>query len=118
MQNFDIWYLAAQSSSLFNRQIELSNFEDTMDAFDVQIYRADTKSLVHLFNPSQSPFASYNRGDFLDLRPQGKGVWEIQTIGFAVIENGSNRVHRTSLVVNALSRPLKALGDDDAIPWA
>ncbi len=89
-----------------------------MDAFDVQVYRADTKAPVHFFPPTQSLSASYNRGDFLDLRPQGKGVWEIQTIGFSVYENGANRVHRTTLVVNALNRPFKVTGDDDAIPWA
>lgn len=89
-----------------------------MDAFDVQVYKADTKTLVHVFSPSQSPFASYNRGDYLDLRPQGKGIWEIQTIGVAVVEKGTDRLHRTSLVVNALNRTLKASGDDDPIPWA
>lgn len=89
-----------------------------MDAFDVQIYRADTKTLVHVFPPTQSLAASYNRGDFLDLRQQGKGVWEIQTIGFSVFENGTNRVHRTTLVVSAVTRPFKASGDDDPIPWA
>jgi hypothetical protein len=46
-----------------------------MDAFDVQVYRADTKALVHLFPPTQLLSAAYNRGDFLDLRLQGKGVW-------------------------------------------
>lgn len=88
-----------------------------MDAFDVQVYRADTKALLHVFAPSPLPFGSYNRGDYLDLRPQGKGVWEIATIGFAVVEKGPDRVHRTALVVTPLNRPLNAAGDDDAIPW-
>lgn len=89
-----------------------------MDAFDVQVYRADTKAPVHFFPPTQSLSASYNRGDFLDLRPQGRGVWEIQTIGFATYEKGTDRVHRTLLVVNALNRPFQTTGDGDPIPWA
>lgn len=89
-----------------------------MDAFDVQVYRADTKTLLHVFAPSPSPFGSYNRGDYLDLRPQGKGTWEIATISIAVIEKGIDRVHRTSLVVTPLNRQFNAAGDDDAFPWA
>jgi hypothetical protein len=89
-----------------------------MDAFDVQVYRADTKTLLHVFSPSQSLFAAYHRGDYLDLRPQGKGTWEIATISVAVIEKGTDRLHRTSLFVTALNHPFSLTEDGDQIPWA